>query len=132
MSMAGSSVDETRRFAGPEKREYPRIPANYPICIRFASSSGETIERYAQTRNVSVEGVLFSSAEKLEIGTKVTVLMGIPSAYAASLPAAQLNGEAVVVRSERVNPLDNERFGSTIALRFTKKPYLTTEVSMFD
>lgn len=132
MSMAGSSVDETRRFTGPEKREYPRIPVNYPICIRFASSSGETIERYAQTRNVSVEGVLFSSMEKIETGTKVTVLMGIPSAFAASLPAAQLNGEAVVVRSERVNPLNNEGFGSSIALRFTNKPYLTTEVSMFD
>jgi len=132
MSEAGSITDKTRRFAGPEKREYPRIPANYPICIRFLSSSGETVERYAQTRNVSVEGVLFSSMEKLETGMKVTVSMGIPSAYAASLPAAQLDSEAVVVRSERVNPLDNEGFGTSIALKFTEKPQLTTEISMFD
>jgi hypothetical protein len=132
MSIADSSVDEKRRFAGPEKREYPRIPVNYPICIRFVSASGQTVERYAQTRNVSVEGVLFSSMEKLEPGMKVTVHMGIPSAFAASLPAAQLNGEAVVVRSERVNPLENEGFGSSVALKFTNKPYLTTEVSMFD
>jgi len=130
--MAGSTVDEAQRYSGPEKREYPRIPASYPICIRFVSSSGETVERYAQTRNVSVEGVLFSSMERLEAGTKVTVLMGIPSAFAVSLPAAQLNAEAVVVRSDRVNPLENEGFGTSIALKFTKKPYLTTEISMFD
>lgn len=132
MPMTRSSLNDKPRYTGPEKRRYPRISVNYPICIRFESSSGQVIERYAQTRNVSVEGVLFSSAEKLEPGMKVTVLMGIPSAFAASLPAAQLNGEAVVVRSERVNPLENEGFGNSIALKFTNKPYLTTEVSMFD
>jgi hypothetical protein len=132
MATPESSVDNARPFSGPERREYPRIPANYPICIRFSSSSGQTIERYAQTKNVSVEGVLFSSMDNLETGTKVTVLMGIPSAFAASLPAAQLNGEAIVVRSEPLDPLGSEGFGTGIALKFIKKPYLTTEISMFD
>ena len=129
---ADSSVSETRRFTGPEKREYSRIPANYPICVRFGSSSGETIERYAQTRNVSVEGVLFSSMEKIAVGTKVKVLIGIPSAYAASLPAAQLNGTAVVVRCEPLDPVEDRGFGARIALKFLEKPNLTTHVSMFD
>ena len=132
MATPSSSVENARPFAGPERREYPRIPVNYPICVRFSSSSGQTLERYAQTKNVSVEGVLFSSMDGLETGTKVTVLMGIPSAYAASLPAAQLNAEATVVRSEPLDPLGNEGYGTGIALKFTKKPYLTTEVSMFD
>jgi hypothetical protein len=132
MATPGSSVENARSFAGPERREYPRIPASYPICIRYSSSSGQTIERYAQTRNVSVEGILFSSMDSHETGTRVTVLMGIPSAYAASLPAAQLNAEAVVVRCEPLDPLGNQGFGAGIALKFIKKPYLTTEVSMFD
>lgn len=132
MVVASSSVDETRRFTGPEKREYPRIIANYPICVRFGSPSGETIERYAQTRNVSVEGVLFSCMEKLEVGTKVKVLMGIPSAYAASLPAAQLNGEAVIVRCESLDTVEDKGFGALVALKFLEKPKFTTQVSMFD
>ena len=132
MTASGSSMENARPYSGPERREYPRIPANYPICIRFSSSSGQTVERYAQTKNVSVEGVLFSSMDSLETGTRVSVLMGIPSAFAASLPAAQLNGEAIVVRSERLDPRTNEGLGNEIALKFVRKPYLTTEVSMFD
>lgn len=132
MVAASSPVDKTKRFTESEKRQYPRIPANYPICIRFKSSSGLTVERYAQTRNVSVEGVFFSCAERLAIGQNVSVLMGIPSAYAASLPAAQLNGKAVVVRCERAGPLGDEGFGPGVALKFVEKPNLTTHVSMFD
>ena len=125
-------LDRTRHYAGSEKRGYPRIPASYPICVRFVSPSGEKVERYAQTTNVSAEGVLFFCAETLETGTKVDVHVGIPSAYAASLPAAQLNGEAVVVRAERVDPLEKEAYGVRIALKFTDKPSLSTDVSMFD
>jgi hypothetical protein len=128
MTVASSSVGETKRFTGPEKRQYPRIPAKYPICVRFESSSGQAVERYAQTRNVSVEGVFFSCMERLEVGQDVGVFMGIPSAHAASLPAAQLNGKAVVVRCERVEPLED----AGVALKFVEKPSLTTHVSMFD
>jgi len=133
MQAAQSPANEAQHYAGPEKREYSRIPAGYPICVRFASLSGETVERFAQTMNVSVEGVLFSCAESLEIGTRVDFQIGIPSAHAASLPAAQLNGKAVVMRSERVDPLaEEEGYGAKIALKFIHKPSFSTEVSMFD
>ncbi len=132
MEALHSSSDKAPRYTGPEKRGYPRIPANYPIFVRFASSSGEMTERYAQTKNVSAEGALFSCMETIDTGTKMEFHMGIPSAYAASLPAAQLNGEAVVVRSEQVNPLDEKGYGAKIALKFTSKPTLSTEISMFD
>lgn len=132
MPVARSSLDEARQYAGPERRGYPRISANYPICVRLVSSSGEMIERYAQTRNVSAKGILFSCLEALEIGIEVDILMGIPSAYAASLPAAQLTGEAVVVRCEPIGPLEDEGIGARVALKFLKMPKLTTELSMFD
>ena len=132
MSVAPSPANNAQRYAGQEKRSYPRIPANYPICVRFSSPSGEQLERYAQTKNVSAEGVFFSCINELRVGTEVDVLMGIPAAYAASVPAAQLDGCAVVVRSGPVDPLDERGFGANIALRFLEKPRLSTEVSMFD
>ncbi len=132
MQVVHSSTDSARRYAGPERREYQRIPVGYPICVRYSSSSGETVERFAQTKDVSVDGVLYSCAEPIETGTKVDIRMGIPSAYAASLPAAQLNGEGEVVRCEPVDPLSEDGYGARIALRFTAKLSLSTEVSMFD
>lgn len=129
MHAADASASEARQYAGPEKRAYHRIPESYPLCVRFISASGEVTERYAQTRDVSAKGVLFSCVDALEIGTKVDVQLGIPSAYAASLPAAQLNGRAIVVRSE---PIRGEGFGVQVALKFIGKPYLSTVVSMFD
>ena len=91
MSVVQSPVNETNRYSGPERRTFLRIPAGYPVCVRFISPDGGKCERYAQTRNVSAEGVLFSCTETLAPGTKVDMLMGIPSAYAASLPAAHFN-----------------------------------------
>ncbi len=58
--------------------------------------------------------------------------MGIPSANAASLPAAQLSGKAVVVRCERADSPEGEGLGAGIALKYIEKPNLTTDVSMFD
>ena len=124
--------EETRSYGGSERRDYPRIPASYPICIRFTSPSGKMIERFAQTRDVAAKGVFFACAEAPETGTEVEVLMGIPSVHAASLPAAQLEGWAVVVRRDPIHPTDNEGFGVRVALKFLKKPCLTTKISMFD
>jgi len=129
MPAADTSASEARRYAGREKRACARIPESYPLCVRFISASGEVAERYAQTRDVSAKGVLFSCVDALEIGTKVDVQLGIPSAYAASLPAAQLNGRAIVVRSE---PIRGKGFGVQVALKFIGKPHLSTVVSMFD
>ena len=132
MSIPQSSADEPQHYAGAERRKCPRIEANYPICIRYGSSSGGRLERYAQTRNVSAGGVLFACMEVVEPGTQVDVLMGIPSVYAASLPAAQLNGVAQVVRSEAIGVHEEDTFGARVAMRFTETPSLSTLVTMFD
>ena len=132
MSESRRPEEGARSYEGSDRRNYPRIPANYPICIRFSSPSGETIERYAQTRNVAAKGVFFACADAPETGTEVDVLMGIPSVHAASLPAAQLEGRAVVIRRNSIDPRDNDGFGMRIALKFLEKPLLTTRVSMFD
>ena len=104
MEIPESSTETTRHYHGPEKRGARRIPADYSICVRCPSRSGEELERYAQTRNISPGGVLFLCPDMLEPGTEVSVSIGIPSAYAASLPAAQLDSAAVVVRSEAISP----------------------------
>ena len=71
MPAAQTPEDDNRRYVGSEKREYPRIPASYPICVRFRSRSGRRVERFAKTKNVSTEGLLFSCADSLDIGTEV-------------------------------------------------------------
>lgn len=130
--MTHSSGDTDSAYTGQERRESPRIPAQYPICVRFAATPDETIERFAQTRNVSAGGVFFTCMDSLEIGTKVAVLVGIPAAYGDSVPAAQLEGEAVVMRCASAAPPEHEDFRAAIALKFLGRPTLTTEVSMFD
>jgi len=132
MEIPESSTETTRHYHGPEKRGARRIPADYSICVRCPSRSGEELERYAQTRNISPGGVLFLCPDMLEPGTEVSVSIGIPSAYAASLPAAQLDSAAVVVRSEAISPDNQHIFGANIALKFTEKPSLSTRLSMFD
>lgn len=124
--------NEQRAYAGPERRRSPRTSAKYPIRFRRVLPSGEKYERYAQTRNVSSEGVLLSSMEKLTPGMRVDISIAIPFIYAASLPAAQLDSAAVVVRSEPADPYEGGEFAANIALRFLQKPTVSTELSMFD
>jgi len=123
---------EQRLYAGPERRRAPRIPANFPVRFQRRSPSGGEYERYAQTKNVSSDGVLLESMEMFEQGTEVDVSIGIPFTSAASLPTAQLNGVAVVVRSESASPCESDGFAASIALKFVTRPTVSTELSMFD
>lgn len=119
-------------YGGPERRRAHRIPVSYPIRIRFVSASGENQERYAQTRNVSSNGVLCGSLDTPEPGLKVDFSIGVPSAYARSLPTAQLNGMAVVVRHDLLATDESPATERNIALKFLTRPVLSTELSMFD
>jgi hypothetical protein len=119
-------------YAGSERRQYPRLPATYPICVRFASSSGEPVERFTQTINVAAKGIFFPCVQALEVGSEVGVLMGIPSTETTSLPAAQLEGRAVVVRCEPCGKKKNAAAQLGIAIKFLEKPVLSTRVTMFD
>lgn len=132
MEMSDSSIEVTPDYSGPERRMSRRIQTNYSICVRSLSPPGGEIERYAQTRNISSQGVLFLCPDMLEPSTEVNVSIAIPSAYAVSLPAAQLDTTAVVLRSEPVGPAEDDAFGANIALKFTTKPILSTHISMFD
>ncbi len=121
-----------RDYDGPERRVAPRIEVNYPIRVRFALPTGEQLERYSQIRNVSSAGLLFTCMDSLEPGTEVDVSIGIPFVHAASLPMAQLNGEALVLRSGSPGPDEEYAVGREVALKFLKPPTLSTELSMFD
>ena len=90
------------------------------------------VERYAETKNVSAAGVLMAPLEMLPSGTKVDMQIGIPSAYISSLPGAQLNSPAMVVRSEPIEMKTAHVFGSKVALKFLDKPKITTKITMFD
>ncbi len=127
-----SIPNEKRTYPGSEKRRSPRIAASYPIRFQRVLPSGEKCDRYAQTRNVSAEGVLMSCGETLTSGTRVDVSIAIPLGHATSLPAAQLDGAAVVVRTEPASLNEDGEFAAIIALRFLQPPTVSTELSMFD
>ena len=132
MLSSPSIPNEQRAYTGQERRGSPRISANYAIRFQRVLPSGEKCVRYAQTRNVSSEGILMSSTERLAPDTRVDISIGIPFIYATSLPAAQLDGAAVVVRSEPADPEEDGEFAANIALRFLQTPTISTELSMFD
>ncbi|GAB4351129.1 MAG: hypothetical protein Kow0099_35060 [Candidatus Abyssubacteria bacterium] len=118
--------------AGTERRRAPRLPADYPVRVRCILPSGAHLERYAKLRNVSAEGLLFHCAERLEPGMRVSVSVAIPYPQCASLPAAQVDAEAVVMRCEPSNQDAAADFGKKIALKFLTRPVVLTEVSMFE
>jgi hypothetical protein len=119
-------------YNGVNRRKHRRIEAKYPICVTFVSRHGTNVERYAETRNVSSAGVLIGPLESVPAGTKVDMQMGIPSGNVFSVPSAQLNCAAVVVRSEPIDTDEDTLFQSRVALRFVEKPKITTKVTMFD
>ncbi len=132
MSPLEPTSDRTGDYAGPERRKSPRIYVQYPVCIRFASERGLEIERYSHTINVSADGILLTSMRALEPGVKVDVSVAVSSTDISSIPAAQLNGIASVVRSTAARRGDEDVFANDVALKFVGKPTLSTEVSMFD
>lgn len=127
-----SIVKWTKWRTGVDRRKSRRLEAKYPACITFVSPYGVDVERYAETRNVSAEGALLASTGLPPSGTHVEMQIGIPSSFAASLPGAQLNVSAEVVRSESVDITAENMYGSMIALRFLGKPTITTNITMFD
>ena len=122
----------TQTYNGVNRRKHRRIKGKYPICVKFVSQHGASVDRYAETSNVSSAGVLVAPVESLPSGTKVDMQIGIPSAHVSSVPGAQLNCAAVVVRSELVDTKKDTMFGSRVALKFIEKPKITTRVTMFD
>jgi hypothetical protein len=124
--------DTTGFGAGSERRDSLRTEISYPLRLRFSSPAGETLDRFAGTCNVSAGGILFTSVEPLEEGTEVEVHVGLPSVHASGLPAAQLDGTAVVLRSDSIDPDERGAFEARVALRFTQTPRLSSKVSMFD
>lgn len=132
MMDAESSVHSQRPYTGLERRTSRRIPANYPIRILFTSESGEKIERYAHTQNVSAGGVLFTCFGAFEPGQKMEILLGVSSGSMGSLLAAKLNAPAEVVRSEPIILGETISSGSHVGLRFLEKPAISTDASIFD
>lgn len=132
MSLLEPTAKRTGDYAGPERRKSPRIDVQYPACIRFASERGQELERYSHTINVSADGILLTSMSALEPGVKVDVSVAVSTTDISSIPAAQLNGVASVVRSTAARRGDEDVFLNDVALKFVEKPTLSTEVSMFD
>ena len=132
MSPLEPTAKRTGDYEGPERRESPRIDVQYPVCIRFASERGREIERYSHTINVSADGILLTSMSALDAGVKVDVSVAVSTTDISSIPAAQLNGVASVVRSTAARRGDEDVFLNDVALRFVEKPTLSTVVSMFE
>lgn len=73
-----------------------------------------------------------SSMERVEPGTRIDISVGIPFIDSSPLPAAQLDGVAVVVRSEPADPHEDDEFAANIAMRFLQPLTVSAELSMFD
>lgn len=119
-------------YAGPERRYSLRLQASYPVRIRFINSSGDVIERFSQTKNVSSRGLLIVSADAPEVGTNVDVSVAVPAGSNAVLPDAQLDVAAVVLRSEVVGQETNDGYSHQFALHFIETPSVSPHLSMFD
>jgi hypothetical protein len=132
VTIRNSHAQTAPPYAGPERRRAPRMSADYPLRVRSVLPSGATHERFAQVLDVSAEGLMFGCVDGLEPGTRVDVSVAIPYAQGVSLPGAQLDAEAVVLRCEPSSPDEAAGFGKRIALKFLSKPVVLTEVSMFD
>jgi len=118
-------------YGGRERRNSPRIRAQYPVRLQL-HHSGSCSEWFSHTSNVSSEGLLVALSESLEPGIEVNVSLAIPVGSSSSLPAAQLDGSAVVLRSEAADRTRNDGYSQKVALRFLEKPAVSTGVSMFD
>ncbi len=60
-----------------DKRKYVRLEQNLPLTFERKSPQGVTRGR-GTTRNVSAEGLCFTSAHPLGVGEKITVTMTLP------------------------------------------------------
>ncbi len=131
--MVSTPVAEgVKQFTGLERRRSRRLAAKYPVCMSFISPHGEKIERYGETRDVSSEGVLLTCTGSLPSGTNVEMQIAVPSAFVESLPGAQLNVSAEVVRSAPLGVTAENIYETMVALKFLEKPRITTHITMFD
>lgn len=119
----------TEKYAGEERRQSLRMQATYPARIRF-DCSGEMLEWYSRTCNVSSDGVLITALDTLEPGTEARLSIAVPIEPATSFPTVQLDGPAAVVRCERGE--ETEGCSRRIALRFLQNLTLSTGLSMYE
>jgi hypothetical protein len=113
-----------------ERRNSLRLQATYPVRIRFRHS-GKELEWFSHTSNVSCDGLSISSVDRIEPGTEVSISLAIPFGPITSFPAAQLDGTAVVVRSESADRTEDDVYNQRLALKFLEKPKVSTQISMF-
>jgi hypothetical protein len=130
--MMGLAEKTAETYTGTERRRSPRLQASYPVRVRFINSTGDIIERFSHTRNVSSRGLLIVAADAPEVGTNVDVSVAIPAGSNAVLPEAQLDVAAVVLRSEAVDHEANDGYSRQFALHFIETPSVSPHLSMFD
>jgi len=130
--MKGLAERPDMAYAGAERRGSPRLQASYPVRIRFIDSTGDIVERFSHTKNVSSSGLLIISADAPEIGTNVDISIAIPAGSNAILPEAQLDAAAVVLRSEALDREANDGCSRQFALHFVGAPSVSSHLSMFD
>jgi len=65
-----------RKYRGKEKREYPRMHANFIVSYRIKHPSGDY--DLTQTKDVSQGGMLLTTNKPFEKGTYLTLTMRFP------------------------------------------------------
>lgn len=93
-----------------EKRKYPRIASNLPITLSDCGWDAVT-----ETKNISASGACCAVNKPLEIMTKLSIRLLVPSGNPKK-KAKEVHCEGVVVRKEHVR--DNGKFSYRVAIYF--------------
>lgn len=63
-------------YAGPERRKYPRINARFIVSYRILEESDNLA--IAQTKNLSMGGMLFTTNKQFDSGAKLVLEIRLP------------------------------------------------------
>jgi len=105
--------DPLSSYGGPERRSKPRICKPFPVRVRGVDKSGHSLDAEALLENLSAGGLYFCLPHNVERGTKLFLILRIPS----------LTGEGEVIRVAvrgivlRAEFLPEGNFGLAVAIR---------------
>jgi hypothetical protein len=105
--------DTHPRYAGYERRRFPRIETPFPAAVRRIDANDQRFKEYAVLDNFSSGGLYLRLARRAEQGIRLFVLIRLSVIANADASAAYVALHGVVLRAE---PRPGGVFGTAIWL----------------
>lgn len=83
-----------------ERRSKPRIDVPFPVRVRGVDASGQVFKMNTVLDNLSAGGLYLRLARSVKQGTKLFVVVQLPSAPAGEMPAPRVAMRGMVLRAE--------------------------------